>query len=308
MKRSKKFLSLLLCAIMVLGSVAVGGEGFTEVLGNVLDAFSVKASASNNKYITKSGNMEDFTTQVIINGSASYVSSIKVDGTNYSVLEGVIDEEIASIYKNKKVVFSLENNKIVWISSISDLDVDTFVHVTANKSTVKYKNSSYLDSSLEVYIEIQNTLNSKFIGNGNGLAELEEASIYVSSITLDSRDSRIYTINGKKQKTIDVNKEIPLGKTYTVKETIKINTSNQPEERNQFINYSISAVRGYSSPISGLDSSAYLFSIENQDAEDEENERLSDEENAYDSEINSLSRNAPTSFHILPLRFQSKPM
>ena len=42
MKLSKKLLSLLLCAIMVLGSVAVGGEGFVEVL----DAFSVKASAA----------------------------------------------------------------------------------------------------------------------------------------------------------------------------------------------------------------------------------------------------------------------
>ncbi|MCQ2475976.1 MAG: DUF6273 domain-containing protein [Clostridia bacterium] len=42
MKLSKKLLSLLLCAVMVLGSVAVGGGGFAEVL----DAFSVKASAA----------------------------------------------------------------------------------------------------------------------------------------------------------------------------------------------------------------------------------------------------------------------
>ncbi len=41
-KISKKLLSLLLCAVMVLGSVAVGGGGFAEVL----DAFSVKASAT----------------------------------------------------------------------------------------------------------------------------------------------------------------------------------------------------------------------------------------------------------------------
>ncbi len=46
MKFSKKLLSLLLCAIMVLGSVAAGGEGFAEVFGNVLDAISVKASAA----------------------------------------------------------------------------------------------------------------------------------------------------------------------------------------------------------------------------------------------------------------------
>lgn len=42
MKLSKKLLSLMLCAIMVLGSVAVGSEGFNEVL----DAFSVKVSAT----------------------------------------------------------------------------------------------------------------------------------------------------------------------------------------------------------------------------------------------------------------------
>ena len=42
MKFSKKLLSLLLCAVMVLGSVAIGGGGFAEVL----DAFSVKASAA----------------------------------------------------------------------------------------------------------------------------------------------------------------------------------------------------------------------------------------------------------------------
>ncbi len=44
MKISKKLLSLLLCAILVLGSVGIGGEGFAEVL----DAFSVKASAGTN--------------------------------------------------------------------------------------------------------------------------------------------------------------------------------------------------------------------------------------------------------------------
>ena len=43
MKLSKKLLSLLLCTVMVLGTVAVGGDGFAEVL----DAFSVKASAYN---------------------------------------------------------------------------------------------------------------------------------------------------------------------------------------------------------------------------------------------------------------------
>lgn len=43
MKLSKKLLSLLLCAIMVLGSVAIGGGGFAKVL----DAFSVTASAEN---------------------------------------------------------------------------------------------------------------------------------------------------------------------------------------------------------------------------------------------------------------------
>ena len=42
MKLSKKLLSLLLCAVMVLGSVTIGGGGFAEVL----DAFSVKASAA----------------------------------------------------------------------------------------------------------------------------------------------------------------------------------------------------------------------------------------------------------------------
>ncbi len=42
MKLSKKFLSLLLCAVMVLGSVAIGGNGFAEVL----ETFSVKANAA----------------------------------------------------------------------------------------------------------------------------------------------------------------------------------------------------------------------------------------------------------------------
>ncbi len=42
MKISKKLLTILLCAVMVLGTVAVGGDGFAEVL----DAFSVKASAT----------------------------------------------------------------------------------------------------------------------------------------------------------------------------------------------------------------------------------------------------------------------
>lgn len=41
MKLPKKLLSLLLCAVMVLGSVAIGGNGFAEVF----DAFSLKASA-----------------------------------------------------------------------------------------------------------------------------------------------------------------------------------------------------------------------------------------------------------------------
>ena len=42
MKLSKKLLSLLLCAVMVLGSVAIGGEEFAQML----DVFSVKASAA----------------------------------------------------------------------------------------------------------------------------------------------------------------------------------------------------------------------------------------------------------------------
>lgn len=42
MKLSKKLLSLLLCAVMVLGSVAVGGEGFAEVF----DTLSIKVSAA----------------------------------------------------------------------------------------------------------------------------------------------------------------------------------------------------------------------------------------------------------------------
>ncbi len=42
MKKIKILISMLLCAVMVLGTVAVGGDGFAEVL----DAFSVKASAT----------------------------------------------------------------------------------------------------------------------------------------------------------------------------------------------------------------------------------------------------------------------
>lgn len=42
MKLSKKLLSLLLCTIMVMGSVAVGGEGFAEVF----DTLSIKVSAA----------------------------------------------------------------------------------------------------------------------------------------------------------------------------------------------------------------------------------------------------------------------
>lgn len=48
MKFSNKLLSLLLCAVMVLGSVAVGGEEFAQVL----DAFSVKASAASSGIYT----------------------------------------------------------------------------------------------------------------------------------------------------------------------------------------------------------------------------------------------------------------
>ncbi len=43
MKTTKKILSLLLCTIMIFGSVAIGGDGFAEVL----DLLTVKASAEN---------------------------------------------------------------------------------------------------------------------------------------------------------------------------------------------------------------------------------------------------------------------
>ena len=51
-KGLKKCLSFLLCAVMVLGSVAVGGDGFAEVL----DAFSVKASATSGQQVADYAN------------------------------------------------------------------------------------------------------------------------------------------------------------------------------------------------------------------------------------------------------------
>ena len=46
MKKIKILISMLLCAVMVLGTVAVGGDGFAEVLDNMIDTISVKASAA----------------------------------------------------------------------------------------------------------------------------------------------------------------------------------------------------------------------------------------------------------------------
>ncbi len=76
-KINLKILSLLLCAVMVLGTVAVGGDGFVEVL----EAISVKASA------TKSG----IYTYTVTNGEAIITdcdSSVSGDITIPSTLGG----------------------------------------------------------------------------------------------------------------------------------------------------------------------------------------------------------------------------
>ncbi|MBR4450662.1 MAG: InlB B-repeat-containing protein [Clostridia bacterium] len=49
MKSGKKVLSVVLCMIMILGSVAVGGDGIADALASVIEAISVKASAADYK-------------------------------------------------------------------------------------------------------------------------------------------------------------------------------------------------------------------------------------------------------------------
>ena len=82
MKMSKKLLSLLLCAVMVLGSVAIGGGGFAEVL----DAFSVKASAAS--YSDGTGSNDGWADSTHIR-FGSYPQSKVTDSSLISTLNSV---------------------------------------------------------------------------------------------------------------------------------------------------------------------------------------------------------------------------
>ena len=101
MKSFKRALAVLLCVIMIFGTVAVGGSGFAELF----DALSVKASAENYRYetITLTAKCEVESEIVSVWKTSSWWSFLKIKKPFYHVKLYTWLEGLPSDY-------NLENN------------------------------------------------------------------------------------------------------------------------------------------------------------------------------------------------------
>lgn len=146
MKLSKKILSILLCVVMVLGTVAMGRNGFAEALGDMLDAFSVKASAADS---IEPGDIIEFGSypQTKVN-DVSLIAALgeqPTDSLGICELNGEtyrkrISNSTTSFYKNEPIKWRVLSVGIDGIFLLSDKVIDKTYY--ADKTSCTWENSN----------------------------------------------------------------------------------------------------------------------------------------------------------------------